>query len=228
MSSRRPGRKNSLQARSFQKGHLPVDKNPLSLYDIAPAQTEWVGILASLGREKANSPVLCRLSCGSGRCNSSSSQRKVSRGLLAPLHGVEEKWLLEASYRPNPLELFYQEEVQDGDTTHDQSSNLTRRLACVYRPENAYFHVSIASEFQKYLCFAVDQIHLQFTCLPFGLTTLACVFSKLLLAVVALIRTRGIRLYHYLDDLCEGCFSLNSPCLVNAVLEGDFRCDSLY
>ena len=26
-------------------------------------------------------------------------------------------------------------------------------------------------------------------------------FSKLLLAVVALIRTRGIRLYHYLDDL---------------------------
>lgn len=67
--------------------------------------------------------------------------------------------------------------------------------------KDAYFHVPVAEEFRKYLQFTVVQEHLQFTYLPFGHSTSLQVFSKVLLAVVALIRTRGICLHHYLNDL---------------------------
>lgn len=67
--------------------------------------------------------------------------------------------------------------------------------------KDAYFHVPIAENFQQFLRFSVGNLHLQFTCLPFGLSTSPRVFSKVLLAIVALLRTRGIRLHHYLDDL---------------------------
>lgn len=67
--------------------------------------------------------------------------------------------------------------------------------------KDAYFHVPVAADFQKFLRFAVGDQHLQFTCLPFGLTTSPRVFSKVLLAVVALLRVKGVRLHHYLDDL---------------------------
>lgn len=49
--------------------------------------------------------------------------------------------------------------------------------------------------------FAVGHQHLQFTCLPFRLSTPPPIFSKVLLKAVALIGRRGIRLHHYLDDL---------------------------
>lgn len=65
--------------------------------------------------------------------------------------------------------------------------------------KDAYFHVPIPEDFQKFL--AVVQVPLELTCLPFRLLTLPCVFSKVLLAVVALIRTRAIHLHQYLDDL---------------------------
>ena len=67
--------------------------------------------------------------------------------------------------------------------------------------KDAYFHVPVAADYQKYLRFAVGNQHLQFTCLPYGLTTSLRVFSKVLLAVVALLRIKGVCLHHYLDDL---------------------------
>ena len=67
--------------------------------------------------------------------------------------------------------------------------------------KDAYFHVPVATDFHKYLRFCVQNQHLQFICLPFGLSTSPRVFTKVLLAVVAFIRLKGIRLHHYLDDL---------------------------
>lgn len=67
--------------------------------------------------------------------------------------------------------------------------------------KDTYFHVSVAASSQSFLCFAVDHQHLQFTWLPFGLSTSPAVFSEVLLAVVALIRKKGKRLHHYLDYL---------------------------
>lgn len=63
---------------------------------------------------------------------------------------------------------------------HNSTSHSTR-LACVHRPEEAYFHVPIAEDFQKFLWFAVGRIHLQFTCLPFWAFDIAsCVFKYII------------------------------------------------
>lgn len=62
----------------------------------------------------------------------------------------------------------------------------------------AYFHVPVADTLQRFLWFAVGQQHLQFT---FGLSKSPRVFYKILLALVALIRMRGIRLHHNLHIL---------------------------
>lgn len=67
--------------------------------------------------------------------------------------------------------------------------------------KDVYFYVPMAEEFHKYLWVTVGGERLQFTCLPFGLSTSPLVFSKVLLAVVALIKMKGICLHHYLKDL---------------------------
>lgn len=67
--------------------------------------------------------------------------------------------------------------------------------------QDAYFHVPILPAFQKYLRVAVGHTHLQFQCLPFGLCASPRVFSKILIAVLAPLRERGLRFFHYLDDI---------------------------
>lgn len=67
--------------------------------------------------------------------------------------------------------------------------------------QDAYLHVSILPYFQKYLRFAVGHVHLQFQALPFGLCTSPQVFTKVSISVLAPLRERGLRIYHYLDDI---------------------------
>lgn len=66
---------------------------------------------------------------------------------------------------------------------------------------DAYLHVPIRKQHQKFLRFAVCDQHDQFTCLPFGICTVPRVFSKILLSIISLIRLEGIQIYHYLDDI---------------------------
>lgn len=67
--------------------------------------------------------------------------------------------------------------------------------------QDAYLHVPILPAFQKYLRFAVGWIHLQFQALPFGLCTSPRVFTKILISALVPLRERGLRIYHYLDDI---------------------------
>lgn len=67
--------------------------------------------------------------------------------------------------------------------------------------KDVYFRVPIHVDFQRFLRFVLGRVHYQFMCLPFCLTMSPHVFSKLLLALVALIRTWGIRIFHYVDDI---------------------------
>lgn len=67
--------------------------------------------------------------------------------------------------------------------------------------QDAYLHVPILPAFQKYLRFAVGQTHLQFQALPFGLCTSPRVFTKILISALAPLREKGLRIYHYLDDI---------------------------
>ena len=69
---------------------------------------------------------------------------------------------------------------------------------------DAYLHVPMHQALWKYLQFVVNKKVYQFTCLPFGLATSPCEFTKLLRPVVVLLRQRGVKLHVYLDDWLIG------------------------
>ena len=73
--------------------------------------------------------------------------------------------------------------------------------------KDAYFTVPICSSSQKFLRFLWNQRKFQFCCLPFGLSSAPWVFTKVLKPVIAYLRTQGVRIVAYLDDLLLMCQS---------------------
>uniref|UniRef100_A0A803K510 ribonuclease H n=1 Tax=Xenopus tropicalis TaxID=8364 RepID=A0A803K510_XENTR len=67
--------------------------------------------------------------------------------------------------------------------------------------KDAYLHIPIALEHQRFLRFCLKDQHYQFRCLPFGLATSPRTFTKVLVVIIAKLRGYGIEIYHYLDDL---------------------------
>lgn len=67
--------------------------------------------------------------------------------------------------------------------------------------KDAYFVVPIHNDHQKFLTFQVEGQLYQFTCLPFGLCTAPLCFTKLMKPVISHLRTIGISLVNYLDDI---------------------------
>ena len=67
--------------------------------------------------------------------------------------------------------------------------------------KDAYFSISIAEKHRKFLQFYWRNQLLQFTCLPFGLSSTPYVFTKLLRPVLTFLRDKGIRCLMYLDDM---------------------------
>jgi ribonuclease HI len=66
--------------------------------------------------------------------------------------------------------------------------------------KDAYFHVPIHPEYQKYMRFEFLGKVYQFRVLPFGLSTAPRVFTKILAPVIGLLHQEGIHVYPYLDD----------------------------
>lgn len=70
--------------------------------------------------------------------------------------------------------------------------------------QDAYFHIPIEAESQKYLRFAVargsEVLHFQFRALPFGLSSSPRVFTKLMAEVMAFFHREEILIVPYLDD----------------------------
>ncbi|XP_041446855.1 uncharacterized protein LOC121403130 [Xenopus laevis] len=67
--------------------------------------------------------------------------------------------------------------------------------------KDAYLHLPIADQHQRFLRFAVGHRHFQFRALPFGLSTSPRTFSKVLITLVAELRKQGLTVWHYLDDI---------------------------
>ena len=67
--------------------------------------------------------------------------------------------------------------------------------------KDAYLSVPIAGNCWKYLRFRWEGKNYEFRTLPFGLASAPRVFTKLLRPVAAAMRTRGIRMLIYLDDI---------------------------
>ena len=67
--------------------------------------------------------------------------------------------------------------------------------------KDAFYSIPITKKSRKYLQFIYHNKLYQFCVLPFGISTAPRVFSNILKPVIALLRTRGISLITYLDDL---------------------------
>ncbi|XP_072166762.1 uncharacterized protein [Diadema setosum] len=65
---------------------------------------------------------------------------------------------------------------------------------------DAYLHVPIAHTAQHFFGFAVANKVYQYPALPFGLKTAPCTFTRIVQALAAHLRERGIRIFVYLDD----------------------------
>ena len=67
--------------------------------------------------------------------------------------------------------------------------------------KDAYFTVPVHPDHQCYLRFSIEGVNYQFTCLLFGLTCSLWAFTKIMKAVVALLRSWGTRMVIYIDDI---------------------------
>lgn len=65
----------------------------------------------------------------------------------------------------------------------------------------AYLHVPIQRSHRCFLHFAYGNYHYQYKALPFGLTAAPSLFTKLLIAPVAVLRQWGDQVYSCLDDI---------------------------
>ena len=66
---------------------------------------------------------------------------------------------------------------------------------------DAYLHVPVNQEFQRYLAFPWGNQIFMFSCLPFGLCLAPAVFQGLINFPVRIFRAKGILCLAYLDDL---------------------------
>lgn len=65
----------------------------------------------------------------------------------------------------------------------------------------AYLHVPIQKSHHQYLRFSVESRHFQFRALPFGVCSAPRVFTKVLVNLVACLRSKGVHVHPYLDNL---------------------------
>ena len=67
--------------------------------------------------------------------------------------------------------------------------------------KDAYFHVAVVPRFRRYLRFGWKKKLYEYLVLPFGLCLAPYIFTALTKPIVAYLRSRGIRVIFYLDDI---------------------------
>ncbi len=90
--------------------------------------------------------------------------------------------------------------------------------------KDAYYSVPIAEDHKKYLRFQFQGVTYEYQCLPFGLSSAPRAFTKLLKPVISILRSSGIQVVIYLEDLLllhqdaaelQGIFQLVSTLLTD-------------
>lgn len=67
--------------------------------------------------------------------------------------------------------------------------------------QDAYFHVSIHPAHRMFLRFAIGKGNFQYKALPFGLSTVPRVFTKVMVVIAAHLHLQGVRVFPYIDWL---------------------------
>jgi len=91
------------------------------------------------------------------------------------------------------------EDIKVAETLFEKNSFLF-----TFDIKGAYHHIDIFMEHRKYLGFSYQdnskQCYYVFNSLPFGIKTAGHIFTKLLRVVVALLRSKGLKIVMFLDD----------------------------
>ena len=94
------------------------------------------------------------------------------RVLVDLLSGSQEDGRLETYSEPQALKQIYQaKEVQNGESGNCSQSTHTRSLATSIDLKDAYLHIPINQDHQRWLRFHIKDQAYAFRCLPFGLST---------------------------------------------------------
>ena len=67
--------------------------------------------------------------------------------------------------------------------------------------KDAYYHIPVGKDLQKFLQFQWKGTVYRFRCMPFGITSAPRIFTKVMKLVLSKIRSMGIRIVGYIDDL---------------------------
>lgn len=67
--------------------------------------------------------------------------------------------------------------------------------------KDVYYSVPMTEDYKRYLRFKYQEVPYEFQCLPFGLSSAPRVFTNPLKPVSTILRSSGIRLEMYLDDI---------------------------
>lgn len=67
--------------------------------------------------------------------------------------------------------------------------------------KDAYFHIPVHKKFHRYLRFVWKGKMYEFLVLPFGLCTAPFIFTKVTRLIASFLRSKGIRIIFYLDDI---------------------------
>ena len=139
-----------------------------------------------------------------GEASNPISPKSDQEILLQHVYGTKERRRSETSYQPKKTEQPCEvRALQDGEPSYSEVSYIEGRLDDKNRPEGCLLHgtVPVAHQFQHLLLFKVNAKSFKFQCLPFGLCTATRVFMKVLKLAIELLRTLGIRLVIYMDNM---------------------------
>ena len=90
---------------------------------------------------------------------------------------------------------------QNGELPYDKGHPKTRRLDDKGRPEGCLLHDSTATSQKQLVQFQWQGETYQFNSLPFGLTSAPRVFTKILKVAMTILRSLGLRMITYIDNI---------------------------
>ena len=164
-----------------QSGH---DPNTTSVSSRAGSSSE--GGIPVTAEEESRSPCV----------------RQLGRILLEPLPGTQEKWSNETSDQPNTVEpMGVCRALQNGGNPYPEGSSESRGLVCEGEPEGCILHSSHRSQPPPIPEAHAGQGEIPVHMPPFGLSCAPCTFTKVMKPVIILLRSWGVRIIIYIDDM---------------------------
>ena len=122
------------------------------------------------------------------------------RVLVDLLSGSQEDGRLETYSEPQALKYIKPKRFRMESLAIVLKAPIRGRWATSIDLKDAYLHIPINQDHQRWLRFHIKDQAYAFRCLPFGLSTAPRVFTRVVKAVGAFLRRQGVQIHFYLDD----------------------------